>query len=216
MNKIWEKQPYESKISFGYFQKYYLLQPSPRSLSKAYRQFLIETGKKNHEQAKKIYAPGSWNNWAKAKNNNGSRIENSYTWEERADEYDKSLFMLNEEEYSQARKALLQKEINDVEEQMLLWDKLSHSLALYIDSAAEEAEKNQKKFNPSQYINKIKEFWKWREEIAVFQRRTIGLPAVIKQDPKSDNKDKKTKIEWEEPLNKDDEVGVGKDQLEEN
>jgi len=213
MPKIWEKQEYESKTSFAHFQKYYLLQPTPRSLTRAYRKFQEEKGKMHPNRIKKLYPSGSWNNWANGKDNQGNKIPGSKTWEERADEYDKNLFMLKEHDYAEARQKLLRREVNNVQDQLGLWDEISQSFALFIASQKNAASSEEKPFNPSSFIVKAKEIWKWRDEIAAFERRTLGLPAVIKEKP-SDTDDRLTTIEWDEPLSKDDEIGMGKNELE--
>ncbi len=212
-NKIWEKQEYETSISFSHFQKYYLLQTAPRTVTKAYRQFQIEKGKKTPQQIKKMNTSGAWNNWANAKDNNGDEIADSKTWAERAEAYDKSLFLVKQKDYEEARSDLLSKEVEDATKQLELWEEISHSFVLHINGLKDEAAKNNTTFNPAQFINKAKEIWKWREEIAVFHRRSLKLPAIIKESPKDKKDDKLTKIEWKEPLDDNDDIGVGEQEL---
>lgn len=215
-NKIWEKQDYETAISFSHFQKYYLLQPSPRTITKAYRQFQVERGRKTPKQIKKLNASGAWNDWANGRDNDSNKIDGSKTWAERADAYDKSLFYLKQKDYEEARSNLLKNEVKDVEAQLKLWEEISMSFALHVKGQKEEAELNDNTFNPAQFINKGKEIWKWREDIAVFQRRSFKMPSVIKQQPEDDKEDEVAKIEWEEPKWNKNDVGVGKEELEKN
>ena len=215
-NKTWEKQDYESAISFSHFQKYYLLQPAPRTVTKAYRQFQVERGLKTPQQIKKMQASGAWNDWAKARYKNGDRIPDSKSWFERAEAYDASLFLVKEEDYKKARHDLLQKEVEDVNDQLRLWEEISMSFTLHVKRQKNEADNTGDTFNPAQFVNKGKEIWKWRDEIAAFQRRTINMPAVIKEKPVDKNDNKTAKIKWEEPKWDDKDVGVGSGELKED
>jgi hypothetical protein len=214
MEKIWEKQEYETDLSYRHFQKYYLLQTAPRTLTKAYRGYLVEKGKKTEEEAKGIFASSSWQKWYAAKSSGGEKLEGSYTWKQRADAYDEFVFMIKEKDFIDARQKLVKGEMADGDSQMELWTEIFDSFALHVRRQKQKQEQDGFVYDPSKVVNKAQQIWKWRDEIAAFKRRSLGLPLVVKDKQKEVDKDKAVSVKWDEPLDKNEEIGVGGDELD--
>lgn len=85
--KLWERQPWETATDFRYF-KFYLEQEIPRSVDEAYRAWRINKG---IETVSSQRAPGSFRNKAFAYDKHGVKIQDAYTWKQRAEARDDHL-----------------------------------------------------------------------------------------------------------------------------
>jgi len=217
VDKIWERQPWETEISFGHFQKFYLLQVPPRSLVKAYRRYLVEARGWDENDIIRKPAPGSWQRWHKGKDNqNNPAHPDAVGWEERADAYDKyTNFTDNEEErIIRSRNLLKNKEYQHATQQLQLWEMLFESFQEMLEREKHDADEAGHVFNPTPYILKVKELWKMREEITTFLRRTLLLPDKYRNDQLPDEDDETpTEFVWTEPDFKASDVGVGADTI---
>jgi hypothetical protein len=209
MTKLWEKQEWESPLSYRHFQKYFLLQVFPRTLGAAYRRFQMEKKGKTAAQVKKIAPSQSWYNWSRAVDKNGVKVHpNAATWEERANAYDDMVIEEDQDAFKESRTNLLTKEQEDAANQLEFWTKLFDDHRKFVGELKEKSKTDDEVvYNPTRLITKSKELWKWREDIAVFARRAVGMPAIIKEAPKSKDDDEGLEIEWSEPFEKGD-IGV--------
>lgn len=80
----WDKQPWETSVSFHAFVTYYINQTPPRSSRAAYARYQKDNGKK----AKSGGTPGYWNRWVQGRDINGVKIPGALSWQERAGAYD--------------------------------------------------------------------------------------------------------------------------------
>ena len=175
----------------------------------------IKSTSLEYPQIEKLYASGSWQNWFSGKDNRGNKIKNSFTWKERANAYDDNVFLIKEKDFIEARQCLIKKEAIDVEAQLKLWDEISHFFMLYINNLSNQATVDNVSFDPSKFIAKGKEIWKWRDEIASFSRRTLGMPSIIKDKDLPDDPEDEDSItvKWNEPIKENDDIGIGRDEL---
>ena len=64
-------------------------------------------------------------------------------------------------------------------------------------------------------IEDLHELTKWRRDLAEFARLTVGMPGRIAQGQHTGKDGGPLKVEWVEPLDEDDEIGIGADELPE-
>lgn len=212
--KIWEKQEWESDISFGYFQKYFLLQPIPRSLTRGYRRYLIEVRGWDEDKANKRNAPGGWQKWSQGKNHDGSPLSpDAVSWQERAKSYDGYFAMTTEDKILKNRDELLSKERDHAQMQADLWELLFKGLIDLVNYEKKTAEQDDKPFDPIPFITRSKDLWKMREELATFLRRTVLLPDKYRDDQIVDPEEKSAEINWVEAEFDPENIGVGKEEI---
>lgn len=114
-NPPWERQPWDSKASYEAFLVYLEM----GSVPEAYRK---KTGKSTAKQA-----PGSWNNWAAAKNYNGEPIPGALTWAQRVEAWENHLHLLELQKWQRRRLEhkeagwTLSKKLRDRVERMLMF-----------------------------------------------------------------------------------------------
>lgn len=82
---LWERQGWDTGTSYDRFFNYYLPQPPPRSVDRAFRAWRRSEGKPVAEDKR---APHYWWYWAGGKDSNGNEIPTAVTWEVRASAYD--------------------------------------------------------------------------------------------------------------------------------
>lgn len=207
----WDKQDWETDKSYRYFQKFYLLQAPPRTLTNAYRRYLIEVRGRTVEEVDKTYPSGIWQKWAHAKKHRSHDLvhPDALTWSQRADLYDKHVADTSSEKILENRRDLVKTEKADAESQLKLWNVLFTSLTEFIDYKIEQAKKDGGRFDPIPYINRSKDLFRWREEIAAFARRSLMLPSTIKEDRYGDAEEEPLKVKWHEPEFEDNDIGIG-------
>ena len=81
----WEKQTWETSVSFHAFVTYYINQSPPRSSRAAYARYQQDNGKKAKSSGG---TPGYWNRWVQGRDVNGVKIPGALSWQERAGAYD--------------------------------------------------------------------------------------------------------------------------------
>lgn len=203
----WLKQPWESKTSFDIFSKYYLPQKiNPRSLVYAYHEYLVQEKGLTFDEAKKKHVPGHWMRYAKGEDSYGRTIYGSLTFAQRAEAYDKITEDIKQEYIETQKLTVIDDELRDYHAQLEVWKDLLASLTSKI-----QREKILKgdKFDPARHTGTMDRIVKIRENIAIFGRRTAGLPASIKEERVADAEGKKFSIEWKEPFGDDEEIGIG-------
>lgn len=203
----WLKQPWESDKLFNLFNKYYLPQKiSPRSLVLAYHEFLINEKNMSPEEANKKIVPGNWQRYYQAKDSYGRVIYGALTWEERAQAYDSVKEEIKDEAIQTQKLTVLDDELRDYHLQLTAWNELLASLVAKI-----QREKILKgdRFDPARHTATLDRIVKIRENIAIFGRRTAGMPASIKEERLADADGKKFEIQWKEPFEDEEEIGLG-------
>lgn len=96
---VWERQPYDTELSYESFQKDYLALPKPRTYTDAYRRYCARLGKKAPEvdrETGKIEIVTFFDRWTKGVDSGyrkpvGSRFEYALTWKQRAMAFDAHL-----------------------------------------------------------------------------------------------------------------------------
>jgi len=84
--KLWERQPWDTRVSYDRFHDFYLAQDLPRSLSEAYRRW---GSRKGYKGGKGKGAPGTWQSWFRAQHKkSGQPIPGAIGWAERAAAWD--------------------------------------------------------------------------------------------------------------------------------
>lgn len=102
MAELWERQPWDTEVSYARFIEYYLPQENPRSLNEAYRLFKSQrSGKPVSPNAR---APGYWAYWYRGDDSQGNARPGTVNWQQRAQAWDEM----------QAQRAL--KELEDRQE----------------------------------------------------------------------------------------------------
>lgn len=213
MEKIWEKQEWESAHSFGFFQKYYLEQEAPRKLTIAYRQYLMKHKGKKFEEVHKKLPNGRWQSWYGCYDRYGKKIPNAATWEERALEYDRYMQSKKDDRIVDTRNKLFESELLDSDLQKEAWRLAFTSMMDYMKHMKEEADKQGKPYNPSFEITKLYQLGKWREEMSKFARRNVGMPTTINEDRFANSNDEPFRVEYNEPNILPEDVGVGGEEL---
>lgn len=86
MSELWERQEYDTDVSFDRFQRYYLAQEPSRSVNEAWRRWYAEKHQIGADQVPKRPANGNWKQWAWPKD--------GLSWPERAKAFDDHLAQL--------------------------------------------------------------------------------------------------------------------------
>jgi hypothetical protein len=216
-NKIWEQQSYESAISYEYFQKYYLMQKHPRSLTRGYRRYLVENSKMPESVAVKKSAPNNWQKWSQGRKQSGEMLHpDAPTWSERARAYDEYSSTHTDEQMTISRNEILHEERSDAKKQLELWGLLFDTLEQYIQYQIDEAKKGGIPFDPIPFIARAKDLWKMRDELAAFSRRNLLLPDKYRDDPYGNEGDEPPGINWVEAeidITDPDDIGVGREEI---
>lgn len=214
IEEIWKKQSWETDTSYEYFEKFYLMQAPPRSVTRGYHRYLVDKRGWDEEKASTRNAPGNWQKWSQGKRNNGEMASpDAKTWKERAEEYDKHREGMTDDVIRENRDKLLLEEQNDAKMQLDLWRLLSESLFETIRREKLEADKKGEAFDPIRYITKAKDLWKFREELTTFLRRTYLLPDKIREDGMVDPEDLTPEINWQEVDFETKDIGVGAEEV---
>jgi hypothetical protein len=215
----WDKQEWDDDRTYGYFVKYYLQQPQPRSLAAAYRNYLIEVRGATLEEAVSRNPSESWQHWFRAHDKYGNKVHpEAKTWSERALAYDEAIIkdsMIDSETLSE-RNHLIAKELHDAKSQIAFWEFLFEKHEEFVRAEAATQKAAGKPFDVNKYINKSKDLWKWRDEISDFARRALKLPSQIKEDPLEDVVEKPYELEWKEQewnANSPDDIGMGSEDV---
>ena len=102
MAQLWERQTWDTNVSYVRFVDYYLAQDLPRSLDKAWREFQAQ---KRHIPAAQVRsrAGRSWRNWFEAKTVYSKPIPGAVGWSTRAAAYDDYLLARRLAQYEAER-----------------------------------------------------------------------------------------------------------------
>lgn len=90
----WERQPWDTSVSFRRFVDYYLPQQPPRSVDQAYRAWRAEKHKLpiDHESITQRRAMKGWRRWSLGRNKQDEPIvPNALSWAQRAQAWDDHL-----------------------------------------------------------------------------------------------------------------------------
>lgn len=212
--KVWEKQHYETDISFRYFQKYYLMQTHPRSLTRGYRRYLEEKRKYSKEKAEKKNAPGNWQQWFRGQNTKSKKAHpDALTWPERAEAYDEWVAVSEKDRIINNRNELLNSERDAADKQLQLWDFLFDAFKDFLEKEKMAAISENRAFDPIPFIMRAKDLLRMREDIAVFSRRILLLPDKYHDDQYDDADDIPAEINWKEVEFDPEDIGVGREEL---
>lgn len=87
-NRPWNRQPWDTAISYGRFLNFYLPMRAPRTIDQAYRNWRKEHGKPMTDP--NVRAPNHWWYWANGKDPDGldRDIPDFMSWQERAQAWD--------------------------------------------------------------------------------------------------------------------------------
>jgi hypothetical protein len=113
LDKIWERQPWDTDRSYSYFRDFFLpLEPKERSLAEAYRRYRSSQGYGKVDTAQ---VPGSWANWYRGANIHGKKPKNSVyehalSWAKRAEAYDQYLWQQEQDIWISRRRKLKEQE----------------------------------------------------------------------------------------------------------
>jgi hypothetical protein len=115
--KVWEEQPWDTRKSYDCFFLYYFPQPTPRNVSKAYRDANPKGLKRDNRQA-----PSNWRRWAAGQDGKGDKkyyrmvgqsgdisVLPVPTWEQRAAAWDEHLRQREIKKAEQARSDLIKR-----------------------------------------------------------------------------------------------------------
>lgn len=219
MSDIWDKQDWEDDNGFNHFLRFFLPQPVPRTLTSAYRKYLIDVKKVKPEVAANRNPSNTWQQWYRAQDKFGKPLHpDAKTWQERAIAYDESniRMAIGEEEIKLERRSLVAKELSDAKKQIEFWEYLFDQHTQFIKSQMESAAKEGFKVDTNRYITKSKDLWKWRDEIAAFARRSLLLPSQIKEDRFDDAEKEPFSVEWNEPefdRESAEDIGMGSEEV---
>jgi hypothetical protein len=185
---LWERQPNETLRAFGAFCIYRDL-GADRSLSKVREKLGRRSGYDRQLQ--------EWSS--------------QYNWVYRVGKYDEHLDELSIADFEQSllnrRRSILALEIAHAD---ALLEKFGDMLQfVQIKLAKKDGEKEVEALN----IGGLHELTKWRRDLAEFARLTVSMPGRIAQGQHTGKDGGPLRIEWSEPLNEDDEIGIGEDEL---
>lgn len=212
IKQSWEEQFWDTQKSFETFRKYYLPQKAPKSLTRAYHDYLRDQGKTDKFiQGRK--APGTWQKWYRGQDSDGKPIKGAMSWKQRGEAYDSFLEETREEIKLERKMSIVDREIKDHDQQLDIWQGMVNDLEAKLDQ-----ERNfsidPTGFDPRPFIKPFDDLVKVREKIAVFGRRSVGLPTSINEDRIANADNGEFKVVWEEPKFGEGNIGIGAEIVE--
>lgn len=201
--QAWERQEWEGAASFRNFEKYYLTQPHPRSLPKAYHNYLMTEKGRDEKDAKSRHVPGTWLQWSRGQNYKNETV--GATWKERAELYDTHVFEIRKQVENEYKSVLTTRELKDYEKELDIWDNLADGLEAKIDADMKKAEDNFAVFDPRPFIRPMSELVKLRDDITKLGRRALNMPMEIREDRLANAKENEPfEMIWSEPFDEED------------
>lgn len=225
---LWHQQPWETEAQHQAFT-FYRDMPLPRSVDGAYRRYYalkhrLQTGDK---QVLKKRAPGGWQNWSRGLKWDGAAQKGATSWEERTRAYDEHLNIILDEELEAemiaARRALMRDEIRDYASQLDTYrymvartnlDKtVEEELIQLLDENGEKTGDTREVITVELNVDDWLKLSKWRQLISQQGRLALKLPDRIQQQQHTGDQGGPIQVEWVDPLDEDDDIGIGADEL---
>lgn len=106
---LWERQPWDTDMSYAAFRLYLGLPRGERSVLGAYRAHRPSAAQ-NLPKGKVLYPPNTWWHWSRANRHNGEPIDGAVDWATRARAFDDDADAKDKALWEQRRQELRQRE----------------------------------------------------------------------------------------------------------
>lgn len=199
MSEVWQRQPNETAIAYKAFGVYRDM-GAERSLSKVREKLGRKSGYERQLQ--------EWSS--------------QHSWVDRAAAYDRQLEERLTAEFEESliarRRKLLEQEVADADALLQKFHEALERVQLHgtqrkttrkKDADGKEVDIVLVEVN----IQDLHDLTKWRRDLAAFARLTIGLPGSIAQGQHTGKDGGPLRVEWVTPLDEDDDIGIGEDEL---
>lgn len=199
MSEVWQRQPNETAIAYKAFGVYRDM-GAERSLSKVREKLGRKSGYERQLQ--------EWSS--------------QHGWVERAAAYDRQLEERMAAEFEESliarRRKLLEQEVKDADALLQKFQEALERVQLHgtqrktsrkKDADGKEVDIVLVEVN----IQDLHDLTKWRRDLAAFARLTVNLPGSIAQGQHTGKDGGPLKVEWVTPLDEDDDIGIGADEL---